>query len=144
MQLTRQSEYAIRALLELAAAPEGVVIKCRTIAEKHGMPEKFLNKTVQVLVRAGLVRTRRGMQGGIRLAVPPETITMADVIDIIEGRIVLNPCLGDNYSCKNINSCLMHGILQRTQDAMVAELSKETFADLAREEVKAKILGIIN
>ena len=84
IQLTRQSEYAIRALLELAAVPEGAVIQCRTIAEKHDPPEKFLKKTIQVLVRAGLVKTRRGMQGGIRLADPPQAMNIANKVTLAD------------------------------------------------------------
>jgi len=139
MQITRQSEYAIRALMELAAAPEGVVIQSRSIAEKHRLPEKFLNKTIQILVRAGYVKTLRGMKGGIRLAVDPDRVTIADVIQAIEGKIALNPCLGDHYFCENVSFCRVHGILQRAQDAMLAELSKETLADLVREDKKAAV-----
>ncbi|MGM0689333.1 MAG: RrF2 family transcriptional regulator [Bacillota bacterium] len=139
MQITRQSEYAIRALMELAAAPEGAVIQSRSIAEKHRLPEKFLNKTIQILVRAGYIKTLRGMKGGIRLTVDPGNITIADVIQAIEGKIALNPCLAESYFCENSSSCRVHGILKRAQDAMIAELSKETLADLVREDRKAAV-----
>ncbi len=80
------------------------------------------------------------MQGGIRLGVSPESITIADVIGAIEGKIVLNPCLAESYYCKHKSSCKVCGILQRAQDAMIAELSKETLADLAGEEEKVRTL----
>lgn len=141
MQITRQSEYAIQALMELAAAPAGTVIQSRSIAEKHRLPEKFLNKTIQILVRAGYVMTLRGMKGGIRLAVSPDSLTIADVICAIEGRVALNPCLAESYFCDNSSSCRVRGILQRAQDAMLAELSKETLADLVREEEKSAVFN---
>jgi len=131
MQLTRQAEYAIRAILELSILPEGEFIQSRTIAERQELPEHFLNKTVQILTRAGLIETRRGIQGGVRLAVKPEDITIADVVAAIEGKIALNPCLADGYHCANQPTCRVHGILKRAQAALLAELSIESFAELA-------------
>ncbi len=135
MQLTRQTEYAIRTLIELVNAPPGTMINSRTIAEKQNLPEKFLNKTIQILVRAGMVETRRGMQGGIRLAVSPDSVTIADVLKAIEGKLAINPCLeGDRY-CENQAACPVRKVLQRTQKAILAELSRETLADLAKGDV---------
>jgi len=138
MQITRQTEYAIRTLIELAGIPENEIVQSRMIAQKHDLPEKFLNKTIQLLVKAGLVETRRGMNGGIKLAVRPELITAADVLRAIEGKIAINPCLVDNYYCKHKKSCGFHSVLQRTQDAMVTELSKSTIADMVLEQKSKK------
>ncbi len=134
MQITRQSEYAIRALLELAKLPKGEFIQSRAVSVKQELPETFLSKTVQMLTRTGFVETRRGMQGGIRLAVKPELFTIADVVGAIEGEVAINPCLADNSYCKNRSSCQVHVILQRAQDALLSELDRETFADLVRED----------
>ncbi len=134
MQLTRQAEYAIKIILELSKLPQGEFIQSRAIAERQELPGQFLNKTVQVLTRSGLVETRRGMQGGIRLAVKPEEITIADVLTAVEGKIALNPCLAEGYHCPNRPACRVHGILKRAQAAMLAELGQETFADLASDD----------
>lgn len=134
MQLTRQAEYAIKTILELSMLPEGEFIQSRTIAARQELPEQFLNKTVQILTRTGLVETRRGMQGGIRLALRPEEITIADVLTAVEGKIALNPCLAEGYHCANLPSCRVHVILKRAQVAMLAELGRETFAELANDE----------
>ena len=133
MQLTRQSEYAIRTILELSMLPEGEFMQSRTIAARQELPGQFLNKTVQILARSGLVETRRGMQGGVRLTVKPGEITIADVVAAVEGNIALNPCLADGYHCANRPVCRVHGILKRAQAAMLAELDRETFADLAND-----------
>jgi len=131
MQFTRQTEYAIRILMALGEVKKGEVIQSRVIAEKQEIPEKFLSKTIQVLVRTGLVETRRGTLGGVRLAVPLESITIADVITAIEGKIAINPCLTNGFYCKNMASCQVRQILARGQNALLAELNKETLADLA-------------
>ncbi len=135
MQLTRQSEYAIRTILELSSLPEGEFIQSRTVSVRQELPERFLNKTVQILARAGLVETRRGMQGGIRLAVKPEAITIADVVGVVEGKIAINPCLADGYHCANRSECRVRGILNRAQEAMLAELGRENFAGLAGNDI---------
>ncbi len=135
MQLTRQPEYAVRTLIELVNAPAGVLVHSKTIAEKQKLPEKFLNKTIQILVRAGMIETRRGMQGGIRLAVPPESVTLVDILTAIEGKLALNPCLDSDYHCENQAECPVRKVIQRTQGAILAELSKETLADLAKGEI---------
>jgi len=138
MQLTRQTEYAIRILIELGSVPPGEMIQSRIVAEKEEIPEKFLKKTIQVLVRAGLVETRRGMQGGVKLAVPLDSITIADVITAIEGRVAINPCLANGYYCRRRSTCRVRHILERGQKALLDELGKETLAELAGEQETAE------
>lgn len=135
MQLTRQTEYAVRTLIELANAPQGVMLHSSTIAKKLNLPEMFLKKTIQFLVQAGLVETRRGMGGGMRLAVPPHTVTLADILTAIEGKLSINPCLEGAYHCENQSVCPVRKVLQRTQGSILNELSKETLADLAKGEI---------
>ncbi|MGM0652250.1 MAG: RrF2 family transcriptional regulator [Bacillota bacterium] len=135
MQLTRQTEYAIRTLIELVNAPPGTMMNSKAIAEKQNLPEKFLTKTIQILVRAGMVETRRGMQGGIRLAVSPDSVTIADVLKAIEGTLAINHCLEGDCYCENQGTCPVRKVLQRTQKVILAELSKETLSDLAKGEV---------
>lgn len=62
MQITRQTEYAIKTLIELGQVPYGQLVSSKTISHKHSIPEDFLHKTIQVLSRAGLVVTQRGIQ----------------------------------------------------------------------------------
>ncbi len=131
MQITRQSEYAIRILIELAKYPLGELVPSKIIAEKQDIPGMFLQKTVQLLSRAGIVSTQRGVQGGVRLTLPADMITVADVIIAIEGPMALNPCLSPGYSCPNMASCPVRKILGRAQSALLHELRRESIADLA-------------
>ena len=62
MQITRQTEYAIRTLLELAKVPKGEVLQVKLISDRQSIPVEFLKKTVQLLALAGLVSTRRGLR----------------------------------------------------------------------------------
>lgn len=130
MQITRQTEYAIRTLIELSKAPLGTMLHTKDISQKQEIPEGFLTKTIQVLAHAGLVTTQRGSQGGVCLSVSPDKITIADVLTVTEGRLGLNVCLTQSGYCPNMAVCPVHSVLKRAQDAMLAELKKETFADL--------------
>ncbi|MEN6351629.1 MAG: Rrf2 family transcriptional regulator [Syntrophomonas sp.] len=130
MQLTRQSEYAIRTLLELAKHPYGEVIASRIISERQDIPEDFLKKTIQLLSLGGLVNTQRGTQGGVRLAKNAHEITIADIVTAIEGSVAINPCLSPGYFCPNQSTCPVSPVLARAQNAFLAELKKETLADL--------------
>ena len=101
MQITRQTEYAIRTMLELAQAPRGEFISTRFISEQQDIPEDFLKKTLKLLVLAGLINTQRGVKGGIMLARPAGEITLVDIIEAVEGNIALNVCLVPGYNCPN-------------------------------------------
>ncbi len=89
MRISAKVDYAVRALTELAAAGEGGggggPVKGDRIAANQGMPVNFVENILGELRRAGLVLSQRGADGGYRLAVAPETITVADVIRVVEG-----------------------------------------------------------
>ena len=105
MKITRETGYAIKILIELAKSPFGELIPSKLIAEQQDIPGMFLQKTVQLLSRAGLVSTQRGIQGGVRLTVSADKITIANVITAIEGPLALNLCLSPGYSCPNMTDC---------------------------------------
>ncbi|MGE5454757.1 MAG: RrF2 family transcriptional regulator [Methylocystaceae bacterium] len=136
MQITRQSEYAIKILIELAKAEIGQLISSRIISEHQDIPEVFLQKTVQQLARAGLVTTQRGIQGGVRLAVAADEITIANVLQAIEGPVAINPCLGTGFVCPNSVTCQVRRILNRAQEAMNQELNRETIADIVAGNIQ--------
>ena len=135
MQITRQTEYAVRTLLELASIPYGQLLSTRIISEHQNIPQVFLKKTIQLLARAGFVKTQRGSQGGVRLIVPPDKITLADVLTAVEGEVALNVCLGEKGVCPNKSTCPVKCILQRAQEALVRELSQESLLEIVTGKV---------
>lgn len=130
IQITRQTEYAIRTLLELCRIPFGELLTTKVISESQEIPEIFLTKTIQMLALAGLVQTRRGNHGGVKLAVPGDQITIADIIWAVEGAPALNVCLEENYPCPQMDVCPVHRVMRRAQEAMLTEFQRETLADL--------------
>ncbi len=86
MKLSARTEYACLAMLHLAEEYEsGELVQIRRIAEEHGIPARFLVQILLQLKGSSLVASTRGAAGGYRLARPPREITLADVIDVMEG-----------------------------------------------------------
>lgn len=134
MQITRQTEYAIRTMLELARSPRGEFVSTRYISEQQDIPEDFLKKTLKLLVLAGLISTQRGVKGGIALARPAGEITLVDIIEAVEGNVALNVCLVPGHNCPNQPGCPVSRNLARAQQAMLNELRKESLEDMLREQ----------
>jgi Rrf2 family protein len=85
VKISAKAEYAVRALLVLAADTEGKPIRGETIARSQNMPMKFVENTLVELGRAGLVKSQRGPSGGFRLGKPAARITVADVVRAVDG-----------------------------------------------------------
>jgi Rrf2 family protein len=86
MRITAKADYAVRAAAELAAAEtDGRPVKGEHLATAQGIPQNFLENILTELRRAGIVRTRRGAEGGYFLARPGSEITVADVLRAVEG-----------------------------------------------------------
>src|SRR6266508_258861 len=85
MRISAKADYAVRAALELAAAPDGEPVKVQHLAEAQDLPLQFLEHILLELKHARLVRAKRGARGGYWLARPPDDITIADVIRAVDG-----------------------------------------------------------
>jgi Rrf2 family protein len=85
MRISAKADYAVRAAIELAAAPDGKAVPAERIATSQGMPVNFLEHILSELRIAGLVRSQRGTDGGFRLARDAREITIADIIRAVEG-----------------------------------------------------------
>jgi Rrf2 family protein len=85
MRISAKADYAVRALVELAAAEGEKPVKAERIATAQGIPLNFLENILGELRHGGIVRSHRGAEGGFRLAKPASEITVADVIRAVEG-----------------------------------------------------------
>ena len=89
MQISARADYALRALCVLATAEQDVVVKAAQIAAAQAIPRTFLDQILTDLRRAGMVESRRGPDGGHKLARPPYAITVADVVRVVDGPLAL-------------------------------------------------------
>jgi len=133
LQLTRDGEYAVRAVVFLAAQPEGKVSLINEIAVEQEVPKSYLSKIMQHLTRAGLVKSRRGARGGFMLARPAESITLKEAIEAVEGPIFLNVCLIKKGECHRDDFCPVHPVWKEAQKKLMEVLDSKTLADLVKD-----------
>ncbi|MCS6907314.1 MAG: Rrf2 family transcriptional regulator [Anaerolineales bacterium] len=131
MQITRQADYAVRAVTFLARLGADHRAATSTIAQEQQIPPSFLAKIVSQLSVAGLLSTSRGARGGVSLAKPPGEISLLEVVEAIDGPIVLNECVGDRGACKFVEECPVHPIWCEVQYELVQKLKNTTFDQLA-------------
>lgn len=128
--ISRGAEYAIRAMLDVAAAEGRAQETTKEVAERQGIPKVFLPKIVQRLVQAGLLRAHRGPSGGIALSRPPGEINMRQIIEAMDGPIALNTCLILPGECPRESICPIHEIWVKTQDDLLSGLESITLSKL--------------
>jgi Rrf2 family protein len=134
LQLTQGSDYAIRAMMCLASRPAGELSSLRVVSRLQNIPESFLAKIFQHLVHAGLVVSKAGACGGFALARPGSQISVAEVVQAIDGPLALNRCVIWPESCERSERCTVHTVWVRAQERMMDVLEKVTFADLVLAE----------
>lgn len=133
MQITRQADYAIRAVLYLSKLGPNGYAATRQIAQEQNIPLSFLAKIVSQLSIAGLLQTTRGARGGIRLGKAAEAITLLDVVEAIDGPILLNECVGDDKACSFGRDCELRAIWCSAQEDLARRLREANFAQFSTE-----------
>jgi len=130
MQITRQADYAVRAVLHLARVGNAERSATSMIAKEQNIPPSFLAKIISQLSIAGLLHTSRGARGGVTLARDPKDITLLEVVEAIDGPIQLNECVGDNGVCTFDDHCPIKPVWCDAQDELVKRLKDTNFAQM--------------
>jgi Rrf2 family transcriptional regulator, nitric oxide-sensitive transcriptional repressor len=130
-EISRRTDYAVRILVELARQPEGGRVSARELGTLVGVQHPFARRIVTQMAAAGLVDTRRGARGGVGLARPANTITLNDVIVIMEGGVSLNLCVRDPAACERSPSCPVHTVWNNAGRMVIQYLDDCTIGDLA-------------
>ena len=134
MQITRQADYAVRAVLYLTRLGNGQRAATSQIAENQHIPPSFLAKIISQLSIAGLLHTSRGARGGVTLARAPEKITLLQVVEAIDGPIRLNECVHEDGMCAFSEDCPLEPIWKDAQKDLVDRLSGTNFGQFAAEQ----------
>ncbi|MBF0481059.1 MAG: Rrf2 family transcriptional regulator [Desulfovibrionaceae bacterium] len=137
MRLTRAGEYAIRCVLYLSALDRDEAVSRREICEAMGIPHHFLGKIAQELSKAGLLAISQGARGGYRLGRAPGEISLLEVLEAVEGEIILNDCLESRTACARSLTCPVHPVWAKARDALRRSLGGVSFASLAGKETGA-------
>lgn len=132
--LSQKTRYTIRALQHLADTWRQGPVRLDAIAEAQNIPRKFLTVILSEMVRAGLVISHRGRDGGYELALAPVDVRYGDIIRLTRGSLALVPCASRN-AYEHCNNCLpeadcrLRGLMLTLRDEMAAMLDKVSLAD---------------
>jgi Rrf2 family protein len=130
MQITRQADYAVHAVLYLAQMKHGDRTATSTVAKEQHIPPSFLAKIISQLSAAGLLHTSRGAHGGVMLAREPKDITLLEVVESIDGPIQFNECVGSDSDCTFGDHCPIKSVWCEAQEELVARLRNTDFGQL--------------
>ena len=130
LKLTSAADYAIRAMIHLACLPEGGVALRSQVADAQNIPTSFMAKILRSLVRARLLRSSRGVNGGFALARPASEINMLEVVEAIEGPLALTDCTPTPAGCAWAIDCPASSVWVRVQENMRSTLRESTLEEL--------------
>lgn len=133
--LRQHTDYAFRLLVALAQTP-GKAIATRALASEGSVPYHFASKILQKLHEEGLVESVMGPFGGFRLARPAEKVTLLEIIEAVQGPVVVNTCLLGQDTCQRRNICPVRDKLESLQKTMVDYLRSVTLADIVADGVE--------
>src|SRR5438270_2754475 len=149
MKLSLRGEYALRALLVLALRHDEPLVRIQSISDEQNIPKRFLEQILNDLKSAGIVRSKRGVAGGYRLARRPDQITVASVVRHIEGALAPVSCVSERFyekcSCPDESRCAIRNVMKEIREAVVKLAERITLADLcarARNLQKEPLPGL--
>ena len=142
MHITRQADYAVRAVLYLARLRPGKRAPTAQIARDQRIPPSFLAKIIAQLSVAGLVQATRGARGGVSLARAADDISLLDVVEAIDGPMVLNDCTATPEICPMSADCPVRSVWCDVRAELVQRLGQARFGPLARRSATLAIVPV--
>ena len=131
LELSRKSDYALRAVIYLARMSPQRYGRVSEIAKAKDIPQAFLAQILPLLANRGVVKSQQGAHGGYALARSPESISFLEVIESVEGPVRLNKCIDAHHEdCSLLDACEMLHVWNQAQTQMVGFLGGVTMADM--------------
>ena len=120
--ITRDIDYAVRALIYLADNRNGGIVPVAELVDELGITRPFLRKIMQLLAKAGITQSYKGNKGGFRLIKKPEDIYLIDLIETFQGDFSLNECFMNKGICPNKSSCILKSRVDDIEEKVKKEL----------------------
>lgn len=143
MKVSTRGEYGVRAMFDLALHWGEGPISLKSIAERQLVSEHYLEQLMAALRKAGLVKSKRGAQGGYTLADEPDKVTIGQIIRVLEGPITPLDCLdsdkGSGPYCQKPDRCVLRNLWKDLQDSMEQVLDNRTLEDLRQEAYRLEV-----
>lgn len=128
--LSQGSQYAISAIITLSKLPEGRTISAADLAKPLNCPAAYLSQILSKLKPSGIIKSRRGLKGGVYLARDPKDISLLEVIDTIDGTDFFKNCFLGIKGCGHIEPCPFHEFWSLERTKIQKWLSSTTFAEV--------------
>ena len=133
MRFSVSLEYALHGLMYLALPRKSRMVLIGVISRAIGVPESYLRKVFQQLVRHKIVASQRGARGGFYLARTPEEITLKDVVEAIDGSCPAYSCLGLERVCRVSEKCPVHEVFEEAKKKMEETLDNTSLRDITQK-----------
>jgi Rrf2 family protein len=134
LRLSKKADYALIAMSHLARKQGGsMASSARDIAERYDIPLELMAKVLQRLVRTGLLVSTQGTRGGYVLSRPSASISVADVVQAIDGPFTVTACSTDKHDCEQYSKCNVRGPLWQIRERIVTALGTVSMAEMAAE-----------
>jgi Rrf2 family protein len=142
MRVSAKADYAVRAMVELAAADEGEPVKGEQIADAQGIPLRFLENILAELRHQGLVQSRRGAEGGYWLTRAPDEITLAEVMRAVEGPLASVRGERPEEMSYQGDAAPLQRVWVALRSNIRAVLERVTLADVVADELPAQVIEL--
>lgn len=142
LRLSKKADYALMAMKHLAVRPDALSASAREIAEQYDIPVELMAKVLQLLARRGLLTSLQGTRGGYRLARSASQITVADIIQAIDGPLTVTACSTDEESCDQYAKCNVRDPLWRIKERIVSALTTCTLQEVATDSVAVEAVPL--
>ena len=134
LRLSKKSDYALISMKHLATRPDGGgSSSAREISESYDIPLELLAKVLQRLVRARLLVSVQGTRGGYRLGRSAQLISVADVIQAVDGPVTVTACSTDDHNCDQYTKCSIRDPLWKIKNRILDALNTVSVAEMAAE-----------
>lgn len=141
LRLSKKADYALLAVRHLAAHGGRDAVSARELAEAYDIPAELLAKVLQKLVRARLLDSHQGIRGGYALSRPPKAVSVAEVIQAVDGPLTVTACSEDDKTCDQFAKCGIRDPLWRIKDRIVSALAATSVAELAADLSQPAVTG---
>jgi Rrf2 family protein len=146
--LSKKAKYALQACLALAREPSSRPVLIADIAEKDGIPKKFLEIILLDLRNAGMLASRKGKGGGYFLARTPQTIMIGQIVRLMDGPLAPVPCVSQTAyqpcsDCQNEKTCGIRMVMKNVRDAIAGILDQTSLQDVV-DRMKEASIGTVD
>jgi Rrf2 family protein len=131
MIYSRSAEYAVRAFVHLASAPDGRYVMAKNVAAAEAIPAHFLAKILQQLVRRGFLRSSKGPTGGFALKKAANRISLYEVAVAVDGSDHYDRCLCGSSECNESAACGLHDGWSRMRSSIIKYMEGTSIADVS-------------